>query len=376
MFTIVVASGTSQRFGSDKLQEKIGDETVLDRSVRIALENSDGVIVVVDPATYVNPLVLAIVPGGQTRSQSVKNGLSVVPVEVEMIAVHDGARPGADERIYTQGRELVANGAKAAIPAIEVVDTIKKVDQNEVILATVPRSDLRAVQTPQIFRADVLRQAHKGDTSDTDDSALVENLGYEVVVFKGSETNRKVTTKKDLEILENELFGHDSKAAFRIGSGYDIHPFGKDKEKKLVLGGIEIDHEGLEGHSDSDAVAHALTDALLSAIGAPDLGSLFPASDVNNKDVSSLIFLEKAVALVTNEGYKLGNANIIVNAQEPKLSPHIDEMNTKLSETLAPIITFESQLSITPKHGEGIGEIGQSKAIAVYATVLLMHVAN
>jgi 2-C-methyl-D-erythritol 2,4-cyclodiphosphate synthase len=142
------------------------------------------------------------------------------------------------------------------------------------------------------------------------------------------------------------LFGHDSKAAFRIGSGYDIHPFGKDKEKKLVLGGIEIDHEGLEGHSDSDAVAHALTDALLSAIGAPDLGSLFPASDVNNKDVSSLIFLEKAVALVTNEGYKLGNANIIVNAQEPKLSPHIDEMNTKLSETLAPSLLSKANCQL------------------------------
>ena len=369
MFTIVVASGTSQRFGSNKLQEKIGNETVLNRSVRIALENSDGVIVVTDSADFLNDQVYATIPGGKTRSQSVKNGLSKVPAGVGIIAVHDAARPGADQFIYETGRNLILGGAVAAIPAIDVVDTIKKVDDG-VVKSTIPRSELKAVQTPQIFRAEILRAAHACESGDTDDSALVEKLGYEVAVFEGSETNRKITIARDLEILKSEL-EPSHLSGFRVGTGYDIHPFSDDENRKLILGGVEIDFVGLAGHSDSDAVSHALTDALLSAIGGPDLGSLFPASDKSNMNESSLVFLKKAVSLVSEANFKLGNATIIVNAEKPKLSPFIDEMKKNILEVISPIITSTSQLTITPKHGEGIGEIGRGEAIAVYATVLL-----
>jgi len=376
MFTIVVASGTSQRFGSNKLLEKIGDETVLDRSVRIALENSDGVVVVIEPSSYQNSLVTAVVAGGTTRTQSVRNGLKAVPADVEIIAVHDAARPGATQELYERGKSVILEGNVAAVPGIPVVDTIKKIEKDRAIF-TVDRSTLRSIQTPQVFNAKTLRKAYEGQTDDTDDAALVEAMGVHVKIFEGTTQNRKITTPEDLVFLRAVLTPTESiRLLPRIGSGYDIHPFGDDKNKKLVLGGVEIDHQGLQGHSDSDALSHGLTDALLSAIGAPDLGTLFPASDENNKDVSSLVFLEKAVTLVYNEGYNLGNATLIINAQNPKLAPFVDEMKKCLTEILDPIIDSQSQVTITPKHGEGIGEIGAGQAIAVYATVLLVPVAK
>ncbi len=371
MFTIVVASGTSQRFGSNKLSETLGDETVLERSVRVALLASDGVIVVTDPKSFSHDGVYAVVGGGSTRSQSVKNGLAAVPSDVDIIAVHDAARPCATVELYEQGKLLIEQGALGAIPAIKIVDTIKQINDNQQIDATIDRTKLRAVQTPQIFNASVLREAHISEAEETDDAALVERLGRDVTLFEGSESNIKVTTPRDLEMLRQSLRS-SSPMHPRIGSGYDIHPFGTDTNKKLILGGVSIDHIGLEGHSDSDAVSHALIDALLSAIGAPDLGTLFPASDPELKDASSIEFLAKAVIRVHNEGYILGNASVIINAQAPKLASYLDDMKKKLAEVLSSISTPETILSITPKHGEGIEAIGRGEAIAVYATALLI----
>ena len=375
MFAIVVASGTASRFGSNKLNELIGSETVLERSVRIAKSVCDGVIVVTDPQTYVGPKVDAVVIGGDTRSQSVRNGLAVLPKDVEIVAVHDGARPGATQNLYELGRELIEHGHVAAIPVIHVHDTIKEIEGDRAT-TTLDRSTLRSVQTPQIFNARTLRAAYDNNHEDTDDAALVEAMGEHVMLFEGSLSNRKITTPEDLVYLRNVLIGASIQGTPRIGTGYDIHPFGNDETKKLVLGGVQFDHIGLEGHSDSDAVAHALTDALLSAIGAPDLGTLFPASDRSNKNASSLVFLEKAVTLVQNEGYFLGNVSIIINAQEPKLAPLLDEMKKKIAESLTPVSNQNTQISITPKHGEGIGEIGAGKAIAVYATALILPISN
>lgn len=377
MFAIVVASGTSTRFGSNKLEELIGDETVLHRSVRIAQESCDGVVVVTDPLSYEGPQVDAVVPGGKTRSQSVRNGLAAVPAEIEIIAVHDAARPGATAQLYARGRHLIEQGHMGAVPAIELVDTIKKIDDRTMV--TIDRSQLRAVQTPQIFNALTLRAAYDGNDEDTDDAALVEAQGTHVELFEGSQSNRKITTREDLIFLRTMLTKNGSQGEAsppRIGAGYDIHPFTHDVTRKLVLGGVEIDFVGLVGHSDSDVVCHALTDALLSAVGAPDLGTLFPASQQENEGVSSLIFLAQAVTLVHNEGYLLSNASIIINAQQPKLSEHIADMTKTLEEALAPIATDKTIVTITPKHGEGVGGIGRGEAIAVHATVLLIERSN
>lgn len=372
MFTIVVAAGTSSRYGSNKLHELIGDETVLDRSVRIALLASDGVVVVTDPKEYSNDKVFAVVSGGSTRSESVANGLAVIPKDIDIIAVHDAARPGATVELFNLGRSLVEQGHVGAIPAIEVVDTIKKIEESRAIF-TVERSQLRAVQTPQIFNAQTLRQAYKQGIQDTDDAALVEALGAHVVLFEGTQQNRKITTPEDLIYVRALLSENNTYLQLpRVGSGYDIHPFGLDKNKKLILGGVEIDYQGLDGHSDSDAIAHALTDALLSAIGAPDLGTLFSANDPANKGISSFVFLERAITLVYNDRYFLSNVSIIVNAEKPKLASHIDDIKKNLAEALAKISTSQTIISVTPKHGEGVGEIGRGEAIAVYATVQLI----
>lgn len=368
MFTIVVAAGSSTRFGADKLAQYIGSETVLERSVRIALEASDGVVVVCDPQKYSNEKVFAVVVGGDMRSESVRNGLAVIPEDVDVIAVHDGARPLAGVDLYKRGKALIDDGAFGAIPVIKVVDTIKEVDENK-ITETIDREKLRSAQTPQIFDAKILRDVYAAQTVDTDDASLLEKAGYEVVTFDGRIENRKITTTQDLQIINSQL---NKSASFRIGSGYDIHPFSKDENRKLIMGGIEIDHIGLEGHSDSDAVAHALTDALLSAIGAPDLGTLFPANSQENKDIDSFKFLELAVKMVGDSGYIVGNTSIIINAQEPKLAPHLDSMKDKISIALKPISNDQTQIAITPKHGEGIGKIGKGKAIAVYSTILLL----
>ena len=167
------------------------------------------------------------------------------------------------------------------------------------------------------------------------------------------------------------MSGSALSTTIRIGTGYDIHPFSKDKNKKLILGGIEIDHIGLEGHSDSDAVAHSITDSLLSAIGAPDLGTLFPANKKENKDADSFKFLDSAIQLVADQGYEINNISIIINAQEPKLSNYLEAMKEKISISIKSISNKNTQISITPKHGEGIGEIGRAEAIAVYSTILL-----
>lgn len=374
MYTIVVASGTSERYGSNKLFANIGDETVLERSVRIALQASDGVVVVTDPNTYSNADVHAIVSGGPTRSDSVRLGLKHVPTDVEIIAVHDAARPWATKELYENGKNIINKGNLGAVPAIGVVDTIKKIESDRVSI-TLDRSLLRAVQTPQVFNAKTLRKAYEGQSQGTDDASLVEALGEHVILFEGTEQNKKITTPADLSRpgLPKGVIRSNWP---RVGSGYDIHPFSDDDTKKLILGGVTIEHRGLAGHSDSDALAHAFTDALLSAIGAPDLGTLYPASDPSNKNASSIEFLEKAVLLVHNEGYCLGNASIVINAQEPKLAVHLDDMKKKLSEAMSLISVPETQISITPKHGEGIGEIGQARAIAVYATVLLVPTSN
>lgn len=368
MFTIVVAGGSSERFGSNKLNQIIDEETVLERTVRIALESSDGVIVVTDPKTYINPQVFAVVNGGATRSDSVRNGLGKVPLDVAIIAIQDGARPMSSVELYKNGRELIENGALGAIPVISVTDTIKKVDKS-VVKETLDREELRAVQTPQIFDAHTLRTVYSSDIVATDDASLFEKSGIEVSTFKGNVQNIKITTKTDIDFIRS--LSSQNKSVPRIGTGYDIHPFSNDPNKKLILGGISIDHIGLDGHSDSDCVAHSLTDALLSAIGEKDLGTLFPASHSENKNQDSFVFLEKAVQFVEKAGFSLGNVSIIINAQEPKLAKHIEPMKEKLSIALKSISQSFTQITITPKHGEGIGEIGRSEAIAVYCTLLL-----
>jgi 2-C-methyl-D-erythritol 4-phosphate cytidylyltransferase len=201
IWTIVVGGGSGRRFGATKQYEALGDVRVIDRSVAVAREVSDGVVVVVPPEDAMRERAVA---GGPTRSESVRAGLAAVPLDATIICVHDAARPLAGPDLYRRAIDAVHGGADAAIPAIAVADTIKIVADG-VVVATPDRASLVAVQTPQAFRAGVLRAAHETGGDATDDAALVENLGGVVVVVDGELTNRKITVPDDLEWARKQI---------------------------------------------------------------------------------------------------------------------------------------------------------------------------
>jgi len=196
VWTIVVAGGSSQRFGRPKQYEQLGAERILDWSMSTARDASDGVVLVVPEADVI---IEDGVAGGRTRSESVRNGLAAVPADATIICVHDAARPFASAGLYAQVINAVAQGAACAVPGIEVIDTIKVVDSAGTVVSTPDRASLRAVQTPQAFRAHILREAHAAQGESTDDAMLVESMGQRVVVVVGHADNRKITVPADLE---------------------------------------------------------------------------------------------------------------------------------------------------------------------------------
>jgi 2-C-methyl-D-erythritol 4-phosphate cytidylyltransferase len=201
-WTIVVGGGSGSRFGSIKQYEPLGDGRVIDRSIAVAQAASAGVVVVVPPGDAAREQAVA---GGATRSESVRAGLAAVPASATIICVHDAARPLADVAIYRRVIDAVEGGADAAVPGLAVADTIKVIDDNGVVVATPDRSTLVAVQTPQAFRASVLREAHRLGGDATDDAGLVEAMGGRVVVVAGDPRNRKITVPDDLVRIRAEL---------------------------------------------------------------------------------------------------------------------------------------------------------------------------
>jgi len=204
VWAVVVGGGSGQRFGRPKQYEQIGDERVIDRARRVAAETCDGVVLVVPGADAVREGGVA---GGATRSQSVRAGLSAVPADADVICVHDAARPLASHELFRRVIAAVsgADGADAAVPGVPVSDTIKVIDNAGIVQHTPDRATLMAVQTPQAFRADVLRAAHATAGEGTDDAALVEALGGRVVVVPGEPSNRKITDVADLEWVRRQL---------------------------------------------------------------------------------------------------------------------------------------------------------------------------
>lgn len=199
VWTIVVAAGSGLRFGSAKQFAKVGDKRIVDWAVDEAMRHSLGVIVVLPKGEATGP---GQVEGGSTRSESVRRGLAAVPADATIICVHDAARPFASPTVFQRVIGAVVDGADAAVPGIAVTDTIKEVNESNVVVSTPRRERLRAVQTPQAFRAASLRRAHESGGEGTDDAALIERIGGEVVVVDGEVVNRKITTPEDLEWAE------------------------------------------------------------------------------------------------------------------------------------------------------------------------------
>jgi 2-C-methyl-D-erythritol 4-phosphate cytidylyltransferase/2-C-methyl-D-erythritol 2,4-cyclodiphosphate synthase len=309
--------------------------------------------------------------GGATRQGSVRAGLEALVGEApEIVLVHDAARPFTSPALVD--RAIAAAGKSgAAIPALPVTDTVKLVDNDSLITATLDRSHLRTVQTPQAFAYPTLLDAHRraasaGRSDFSDDAALAEWAGLKVAVFEGEAGNVKMTTPDDFIRAERET--HTALADIRTGIGYDIHAFDSGGDH-VWLGGVKIPHaRKLAGHSDADVALHALTDAILGAIADGDIGVHFPPTDEKWRGASSDKFLKFAVERVTARGGMVSHLDVAIVCEAPKINPRRDEMRARIAEIAGLSI---DRVGVKATTNEKLGALGRAEGIAAYATATI-----
>ena len=422
VWTVLVAAGEGRRFGAPKQLQPLAGRRVIDWALEAAAAAGHGVVVVVaadqvqalreGPAALLDPdagrrtldsglrrsddaggtpsgeppqaadaggtqsgepargvvtaggRTVIVTAGGSTRSESVRAGIAEVPEEADVILVHDAARPLAGDALFADVTAAVVSGADGAVPAVPVTDTIRHAGNGPL-----DRSQLRAVQTPQAFRADVLRRAHASGGEATDDATLVEAAGGKVLLVDGEPDNIKITTPGDLQVAEALLAARSPQppvAVPLVGIGFDVHRFSDDPQRVLLLGGVPFEGErGLEGHSDADPVAHACCDAILGVAGLGDIGSLFPDDDERWRGADSLALLAEAASQVRRAGRRIGNIDCTVVTERPKLAPHRAEMQARLSEAAGAPVTVRG------KRAESLGALGRGEGIACWAVALL-----
>lgn len=386
---IVVAAGSGKRFGSEvpKQYLVLNGAPVIRHCVQ-AFNDHPGIDIVqpVIRMTDLDDLTAALdglvyapaVEGGDERQDSVRNGLAaLVEMQPDHVLIHDGARPmvsfGMLDRILA-----ALETSSAVIPAIPVVDTLKRTDSDGTVIDTVNRENLWRAQTPQGFRYTDLSVAHVEAMGRalTDDAAVMEAAGHSVRIIQGDENNIKVTSPEDLvrlEMIMNPTEPSEPKSdkpMFRVGSGYDVHRTQPGTE--IILGGISIPSDvSLMGHSDADVALHAITDAILGAIAQGDIGSHFPPSDECWRGASSDQFLAHACALMSDAGYTLGNIDLTVICEHPKVGPHRDAIRAKIAETVGVSADFVSVKATTT---EKLGFTGRGEGIAADATVLVQRI--
>ena len=303
-----------------------------------------------------------IVPGGTDRQASALCGLKALPNDADIALIHDGARPFVTRDVI----ERVLAGVKengSGVAAVPARDTIKRASPDGLVLETPDRASLYQVQTPQGFFVKDLLLAHgRVQKRCTDDAALMEAAGFPVRLVMGSYDNIKLTSPEDLKMTGNLSLP-------RIGHGYDAHRL--TEGRALVLCGVTVPYEkGLLGHSDADAALHALTDALLGAAAMGDIGKLFPDSDEKYRGISSLLLLGEVKKRLDEKGFRVGNADVTILAQAPKLAPYIPQMRENVADVLGiPLDRVSVKATTTEKMGfEGRGEGISAHAVALLYT--------
>lgn len=301
--------------------------------------------------------------GGASRQESVRLGLEVLAlIAPDTVLVHDAARPIVPRAVVERLVDALVSHA-AAIPVLPVVDSLAHAD-GSLMGAPAERAALRRVQTPQAFRfADILaaHRAWVGATNAGDDAQVAQAHGIEVALVEGDEALHKLTTPSDFAALPPRI---------RVGTGYDVHRLSEGEE--LWLCGVKIEHtHGLAGHSDADVAIHALVDAMLGAIGAGDIGQHFPPSDMRWKGAASHMFLAHAGQLVAEAGYALGNADLTIICEAPKIGPHREAMRARIAQILGVDITA---ISVKATTTEKLGFTGRGEGIAAQAAVSLERV--
>ena len=374
---IIAAGGRGSRFGGaqPKQLQMLAGVPILKRTVDAFLQGYafDEVIVALPaenaahPPSYLDDVI--VVEGGERRQDSVANAFRAVAPSSQIIVIHDAARPLVSSTLI----ERTIDGASkhgAAIAALQARDTVKRTDGSRIIRGTIPREEVFLAQTPQAFRVGVLRDAlalASTAADATDEAMLAEQAGHSVYLVEGDPRNLKITTPEDLEIAERLAPADGRAASIRIGNGYDLHRLVEGRP--LILGGVAIPFDkGLDGHSDADVVCHAVTDAILGAASAGDIGRHFPDTDAAFTGANSIELLKRGVAVVRAAGYHVSNVDVVVIAQRPRLTPHIDAMR----ERLAGAIGIDPQrVSVKSKTNEGVDATGTGDAIAVHAVALI-----
>ncbi len=388
-YALIVAAGSGQRFGGElpKQYADLGSGTVLQASIRVFLGHPeiDGVRCVVSQnhmdfyersiSNIDDDDLLSPVFGGETRQQSVLGGLeSFSETNPDKILIHDGARPFVCAELISD-IIFALDKSTGAIPTLPVVDTLKKCHDGSVD-KTIPRDNLFRAQTPQGFRFNEIITAHREliKESMTDDASILEQaglVGLTVSTVAGREENFKITTPDDYKRAQNYLNGIGGMHETRTGFGYDVHRLvdGNGDGGKIRLCGVNIPFDrNLLGHSDADVGLHALTDAILGAIGEGDIGEHFPPTDSRWKGLDSEVFVTRALELVGEKGAKINNVDITIVCEAPKIGPYRNEMRTSISGMLG---LDKSRISVKATTTEGLGATGRGEGIAAQAVATL-----
>ncbi len=364
---IIAAAGSGERFGAGypKALIQLGDRTLLQHAINALAPVVDQIIIAAPTGfeQQISELVgdgITVVSGGATRSASVRNALA--HVASDFVLVHDAARALATTDLAERIIATLRSGSSAVVPGLLEVDTVKSIDDKGRVAATLDRSTLRRIQTPQGFSTQVLRDAHASGTEATDDAALIELLGGTVIVIDGEDRALKITTPADLDSALSFLGFNRS---FRTGVGTDAHAFGEGRT--LWLAGLHWpDDVGVEGHSDGDVAAHAICDALFAATGLGDLGSNFGTNRPEYADASGSMLLQETLALVTDAGYAISNVTVQIIGNKPKIGSRRAEAIEALSKALG-----GAPVSVSATTTDGMGLTGEGKGIAAVASALV-----
>jgi 2-C-methyl-D-erythritol 4-phosphate cytidylyltransferase / 2-C-methyl-D-erythritol 2,4-cyclodiphosphate synthase len=377
VYALIVAAGRGSRFGGErpKQYQPLAGQMVLRHAVAAFARHPriSGVQVIIRPqdANLCERAVagLEVLPhasGGVTRQDSVRLGLEALTARrPDRVLIHDGARPFPDAGLIDRVIDALEE-APAAIPCLALRDTIKRAEDGR-IRATVDRTELWRAQTPQGFHFDKILAAHRAATGLdlTDDSAVAEAAGLLPRLIAGDENNLKITTVEDIAAAERSLAARLGDV--RVGLGFDVHAFGPGSN--IVICGVEIPHEaGLVGHSDADVGLHALTDAVLGAIAAGDIGQHFPPADPQWRGASSDRFLRHAADLVGGRGGIVAAVDVTIICERPKIGPY----RAAMIERIAAILGIAAErVSVKATTTDRLGFTGRGEGVAAQAVATL-----
>lgn len=361
---VILGAGRGTRFGGDKIRARLGGKPVWQWSVDAFANHPriDKQVFVCPPDLYSyyrsHVRGAKVVEGGDTRQESCFTGVALLD-SCDFVLIHDAARPFVSPELIDAVLDAALQSG-AAGPAVPVPDTLRDLDGE-----VVDRSKLVAMQTPQACRVEDLLIAHSMYGSGaTDDLALLQKRGLKPTIIEGDPANFKITTESDLAKARGIAGFRET----RTGLGYDIHSFSSDPTRPLMVGGVRFDGAGLEGHSDADALLHAVVDALLGAASLGDIGQHFPNTDPRWKDCPSVEFLREAARLIDEEGWQVVNVDATVVAERPKVITQSLAIRTAISEAIGCPV---GAVSVKATTNEKLGAIGRSEGLAAFAVATL-----